>query len=1294
MKTILVLLALCASVLSAQKLGTNAPSIPATYATSHPHMSAPTTAQVNAIWAARPTAEGGTNGAAYMWTDASGWNNVAPGTAYRCRHLILATWAEELNGGANAAAFLALVEGFEPNASAWSSGVGPYSEGWCDAMAYDLLYPYLTSTDISNLRAAMYQLMSGTSYSITAGSWAGGTATITIANAAPFVSGQLVSVASVNPAGYICSGCVVTGVTGTTISYAVASNPGAYVSGGTATGVLGCAAGGNEALFYISGSTLNSPWSDTNYTRMCVPEFEMAMAIYPDDPTNSISHLRWALDKWTNYDMPAYKHTMSGNRGIQTTDGSSDNGGGWINGWGDYQGPVNQVSMTQHFMTDALNWAVASGIGTANLFVSSSSTYPWMKNFAYWLPYELRPDWMLNDNVAITFAPMDPESSTYGAHPGYLNETAAIYNDQTLRCIARTINGLPPSPFLEPSAYPYYTPDSTATNTTCPTGHQWLGATSSLAPYKNFPGWGMINVRTGFTEGDTSCWIEYSPSFWDHPINEAGAFNCDHRGQLAINAGTYIAGSGSDEWQMWGAQGISHNMPLLNDPNDYYGMGGAGGNITSATEEEYWGWCRNFPGAPPYSTCPSGMTFAAPQNDGGQRHVGSAIGNQHFTWSGSAFVNSVGNVSAVQGEPSDEPMWNRTREWYHMGTLSAYAVGTNNAYMAAFIDTTAAYNNTFSHNAFSTSSLFNSYTDNTTNRTARANSVTRGFVFIPIGGTSAVLMVYDQITLNPSNIDVTSIVKQDLIHTINQPTIGTPSSGSTPFSVSRTETVTESDGTTWLSDGCPHLANCNGGHTTYTYGGQMLGWLTSPAASGSTNCASGNFSCLTNVGGPGSEFAITDGTGTRNHNECMLGLCGGLAGIAGSVSAANWTFTTGTNDQLVVAADTFTWPSSGASNVPSASWTGGTATITLSPVTLTLQSGGLISIKGASPTGYNCGNCLITAVTSTTVSYAVTSNPGAYSANTGFATYTGPSQTINLTAGGLCTSGSACTCTTAIGGGSFGSQLTGATATCPLDPFTGNPRIAVTSNNTTLLTAQATIYSASANATLGFSGALVAGGTYTSGITATGAMGSFCFLSSINGGGSGGLLAVFLTGTNTIASGASLSLQAAGVGYTTNPTSATATNGSGATCSGTATISGLILGQFGCAALGGHACYVNGLGGNADFMHPSNVTGPAQPGSWTMYETVGQYNLTDQFLNLLLFQDSGTSQMTTAPATTTVTTGTGACNSAWAVSCKVTTFSTTVAGNSCNYTVTLPIGGMEGYIQASNAGGSGCLNVL
>ena len=82
----------------------------------------------------------------------------------------------------------------------------------------------------------------------------------------------------------------------------------------------------------------------------------------------------------------------------------------------------------------------------------------------------------------------------------------------------------------------------------------------------------------------------------------------------------------------------------------------------------------------------------------------------------------------------------------------------------------------------------------------------------------------------------------------------------------------------------------------------------------------------------------------------------------------------------------------------------------------------------------------------------------------------------------------------------------------------------------------------------------VASGTYTSGISATGATGTTCLLTAFNGtAGANATATIYLTGTNAIAGGTPLYITNTGTGYTAVSTSATVGNGT-ATCTGPATI--------------------------------------------------------------------------------------------------------------------------------------------
>lgn len=126
-------------------------------------------------------------------------------------------------------------------------------------------------------------------------------------------------------------------------------------------------------------------------------------------------------------------------------------------------------------------------------------------------------------------------------------------------------------------------------------------------------------------------------------------------------------------------------------------------------------------------------------------------------------------------------------------------------------------------------------------------------------------------------------------------------------------------------------------------------------------------------------------------------------------------------------------------------------------------------------------------------------------------------------------------------------------------------------------------------------------GTVTSGITVTGAVGTYCKLSSFNGGGSGATGIVYVKTTNSISS-SGISWTSLGSGYTSAPTSATATSGT-ATCSGTAVISSVLATPI---------LFVSptGLSGTQFELAPAQGAAPIVAGSaGSGTHTATQYNL-------------------------------------------------------------------------------------
>ena len=102
-----------------------------------------------------------------------------------------------------------------------------------------------------------------TSIAVTAGSWSSGVATLAFSSSFPFQPGSTVVISGVTPSGYNGTYELISSGSGV-LTYATASNPGAYVSGGTITSSLGIpvsfstTAGSSTVLIDDTGSSLDA----------------------------------------------------------------------------------------------------------------------------------------------------------------------------------------------------------------------------------------------------------------------------------------------------------------------------------------------------------------------------------------------------------------------------------------------------------------------------------------------------------------------------------------------------------------------------------------------------------------------------------------------------------------------------------------------------------------------------------------------------------------------------------------------------------------------------------------------------------------------------------------------------------------------------------------------------------------------------------------------------------------------------------------------------------------------------
>lgn len=479
-------------------------------------------------------------------------------------------------------------------------------------------------------------------------------------------------------------------------------------------------------------------------------------------------------------------------------------GGGWHESWPDYINPPSGGGLTTFLVPSLLSWQAATG---DPIFARET----WLKNFAYSTMYATRPDFVLSAFGDMSRPYLTSEYDLVsGAGIGSLNGLAEIYNDPVLRGWARLVNRESPDgpDGFEPSAWPFYTPDK-KTNA--------VASRSALPPVRNFSGLGVVSMRTGWTEDDTAVALKYGANFWSHEHLDAGAFTIFNRGNLAIDSGSYRPGYTSKHVSQYARQTIAHNTLTITDPADVY-------PTTFTTTDEF------------------GNTAMLPlPNDGGQRRIGSPYNER--------FPNLV--------SPDSMGAWMKQWEYYHTGTMVAYASAPKYTYTA--VDITSAYNNAFSATS-----------PDASNRTNRVQKAVRHLLFVP-RGTAAYVVVFDQVISTKA-----TFVKRWLLHSVNQPAIT-----GNKFVIVRNELVNPLPYVgLWPGMFENELKYDTGSEAAakYQYNGKLHGWMVLPQG-GTINA----------IGGPGKEFWIEDplkpGTGT-NWNQCQPDQC--EANIEGLGSVENF----------------------------------------------------------------------------------------------------------------------------------------------------------------------------------------------------------------------------------------------------------------------------------------------------------------------------------------------------------------------------------------------------------------------
>ncbi len=724
--TVLLLTAIlflgCLSALPAA-IGDNAPPLPDTYKTSHPRLPAPDSTFLDGL------AKNSNALAAYNQT-ADAWDSKSPSGPYYLRRLLLAYMANKTANPDKAAAYLSKIKALADLGGTW----GPLLYSVNDGVGNGTYT--LTSQSANFVTGCGGGTCQGQILSINARTF--------VINSVTNANTVVLSASNPMPKGTNLPIRVFSGYGAAGISIAIIYD---WLYNDLDTTTRSQFASQLDVLctlweeYYMGVGA--SPYNDVMYVRLDSSAFIGALAIYPDHP-NGINHLRFMTDLWFNILMPVWRQVFG------------PEGGGWHESWSDYVNAQSGVGLNAYLVPSLLSWQTATG---DQIFARES----WLHNYGYWTMYMTRPDYIM-ESIGDTSRPyLNAEVSMLST--GSLRGLAEIYNDPVLRGWCRLVDGNFGD--YEPTAWPYYKPDK-STNSVAPL--------STLSSIRNFTGTGIVSMRTGWSENDTSATLKYGDNFWSHQHGDAGSFTIFSRGNLAIDSGSYRAAYGSLHHFEYARQTIAHNTLTVTDPVDYYPS-------TTFTVGDQSG----------------ALIQMAPVNDGGQRRVGSSY-NERFPQLVS--LNTIGD-------------WMRNWDYYHMGTMVGFTSTENYTYSA--VDITAAYNNRFSAG-----------TPNASNRTNRVQKAVRHMLFIP-RGTSAYVVVFDQVVSTDA-----SFVKKWLLHSINQPTI----SGNR-FEIVRNELAAALPYPDLWPQHFASVLQYDTPDFKYQYNGKLYGWMVLPQA-GNINVVGGS----------------------------------------------------------------------------------------------------------------------------------------------------------------------------------------------------------------------------------------------------------------------------------------------------------------------------------------------------------------------------------------------------------------------------------------------------------------------
>ena len=530
--------------------GDNAPPIPATFKTSHPRLPAPSTAYLSGL------AISSTVLASYNAT-ADAWDSTNPQGSWQLRRLVIAYLANQIANPARAAKYFAKIVALADLGGSWGPLLYKVNDGAASG-TYTL-----TSPSANFLKGCGGASCVGKVVSIAARAFNiigvpdANTLVLGPSNPAPKGTNLKIRIFSyLNESGLSIS-----------LVYDWVYKD---LDATTRTEFM------NELDVLCAEWEENyvgiraSPYNDVFYNRLGTFGLLGALAIYGDHP-NGQKHLNFMTDVWFNVLIPVWKQVFG------------PEGGGWHESYQDYVVAASGNGLETFVVPSLLSWQAATGDPIL-------TREAWVKNFAYFTMYLARPDFILENIGETSRSTLISESPALGS----LSGLAEIYNDPVLRGWARIVNAREPMAALdgfEPSAWPFYQPDNKRNP---------VAGRSAIAPVRNFTGWGVLFMRTGWSESDTSATLKYGDNFWSHEHFDTGTFSIFSRGNLALDSGSYRSGSNSEHENQYARQTIAHNTLTITDPADVY-------PDTKFLTYDNLG----------------NTLYLAPPNDGGQRRVGS-----------------------------------------------------------------------------------------------------------------------------------------------------------------------------------------------------------------------------------------------------------------------------------------------------------------------------------------------------------------------------------------------------------------------------------------------------------------------------------------------------------------------------------------------------------------------------------------------------------------------------------------------------------------------------------------------